>query len=158
MRRVLAAVAALLLLSLPATALAQSAAPSAPTSFQVAPGVTAVVTASMQDGSPAIFQLRFDPGSSFDLRGGPTISLVTIDWGALQGTTTVPLTVYDASGATTTAPANTADTFSAGEYFLVPPNAPGHVENHGTSEAAMSITSLPVPAAAGPGASASPNG
>jgi hypothetical protein len=159
MRRVVAALAALFLVSVPSTALAQSAAPSVPAGvIQVAPGVTAIVVATMSNGAPAIIQLRFDPGASFDLPGGPDVALVAVDQGAIDGTTTIPLTVYDPSGASHAAAPNVANTFSSGEYFLVPPNAPGHIENNSTAVAAVSIATLVIGASAGGGPSASPNG
>jgi hypothetical protein len=160
MRRVLVILAALFLAAVPAPVLGQSPAPAGPPSFEIAPGVVAEVLALMQ-GEPAVVRFRFEPGSTVDLTGNTGIAVATIESGALVVTTPVDLRVTDASGSTTVAPAETANSLPQGDYFLIPPGAPGHVENHGTSEAAMLVAFLPLPGPTGsgaPAASASPNG
>jgi len=155
MRRALAALAVLLLVSLPTPVLGQSPAPAAsPPSVQLGPGVVGEVLAFMgQD--PVVIRIRFAPGSSFDLSAGSGVTVITIGSGALDATSPGDLTVYDASGATRIAAAGTANTLAQGDYLLVPPGVPGHVENHGTTEATMLIASLPL---AGPTADASAKG
>jgi uncharacterized cupredoxin-like copper-binding protein len=165
MRRAAITVAALLLIGAPVTALAQSPSSSEPPSFEMAPGVT-VQGLAFVGGSqePAIVRLRFDPGASVDVEGTSDISLVTIDSGELTVSTNVDLTVYSASdpaAAGRTAPANTDNAIQAGEYFVVPPGAPGHLSNPGSAETIMSIANLPGPgagASASPGASVAPEG
>jgi|GEM_PF-7079979 len=156
MRRTLVILAALFLAVVPAPVLGQSPAPAGPTSFQIAPGVVAELLASTGK-DPAAVRFRFAPGSAVDLPGNQGVSVAGIESGGLVVTTTVDLAVTDASGSARTAPAGTADTMEQGDYFLIPPQAPGHVENHGTSEATMVVAFLPVQGPA-PEASASPHG
>jgi len=156
MRRTLIILAAVLLAVLPAPALGRSPAPALPRSFGIAPGVVAELLASTGEG-PAVLRFRFAPGSAADLTGNQGVSVAGIESGALVVTTTVDLAVTDASGSARTAPAGTADTMQQGDYFLIPPQVPGHVENHGTREAAMVVAFLPIVGPA-PEASVPPNG
>ena len=162
MRRALIVLAALLLAAVPASVLAQSPAPSGPTWYQMVPGV-AVQPVAWDEQDPAILRLRFDPGSSADFPASSMVSLVTIDSGTLTFRTTVDLVVYSTgptAGTPRDAPANTDDPVQAGDYFLVPSGAAGHVVDSGTTQAIMSVANLhpAFPGATAPASSASPDG
>ena len=150
MRRTLAVVFAMLLVAVPGSTLAQSAAPSGPPSFEIAPGVTAEALAFLpgQD-QPVAFRFRFQPGSEVDLDATPEASLVTIETGTLTLTTDVDLTILSAATPDDpgrTVAAGSEATLQQGDYFLVPVNVGGHASNPGDVEASMLVASLQIEA------------
>ena len=126
---------------------AQEASPEViPSSFEIAPGVSAEALAFMQgQDAPSLYRLRFAPGVTYEIVGDPAISLAYVEAGTLTFQLDVPVNIIrgdlpDSAGEQIAA--DTEFAVTAGDSFVLPPMAGGELRNEGPDEASMQIASI----------------
>ena len=114
--------------------------------FEFAPGVVAYALAFAEGAEePALYRVTFAPGAV--LTGGeedPSLSLVSMEAGAITVTIDAPVAITRGGGAGTPeiVEAGTAFTAQAGDYFVIPPRVAGEYRNDGPEEASAMVAAM----------------
>jgi hypothetical protein len=120
--------------------------PAGPMEFEIAPGVTAIALAFIPgQESPAVYQLRLDPGVTYAFQGVPDLELAYIESGTLTLTLDKLVTVTRSEAADQPGEAVEAGTefsVSAGDYFVLPLMGGGELRNDGSEPALMTVASI----------------
>jgi hypothetical protein len=137
-------------------ATAQDSTPTAPDSFELAPGVVADSFVFVEGREePLLYTLHFDPDVVYAVEPGSNLELGYLEAGTLTMTLEAPVTIAqvgDTASAGEVIDAGTEVTLSVGQYFVLQPGVSGEIRNDGDEVATLSVAGVLLDGMATPGA------